>query len=193
MKAALVCIAGHLGSHYIGGFLESFCAEYSCRYCLAKRHAAIENPLDCSAERTVGNYKQAVDFLRDNPDETSYQGIKRDSVFNQLSSFHVTTGLPPCLGHDLFEGVICYDLAICIKYFVQSKWLTYEILNGRVQRFEFVGSDNANKPAEISVNGDRLGGQAVQNWTLLRFLPLIIGDKVPKKEDDVWQFVLLCL
>jgi len=127
----------------------------------------------------------------DNPGETSFEGIKRDSVFNQLTSFHVTTGLPPCIGHDLFEGVICYDLALCLNYFVKAGWFTYEIINGRIQQFEYTGSDAANKPAEVPASGNRLGGQAIQNWILLRFLPLIIGDKLMNKGDAIWQFVLL--
>jgi hypothetical protein len=162
---------------------------------LAKRHAtAFGDPLQCcSTVRTVENYKVALNFLRDNPSETSFQGIKRNSVFNQLNSFHVTTGLSPCIGHDLFEGVICYDLALCLNYFVKSRWFTYEILNSRIQQFEYIGSDAANKPAEVPTSGDRLGGQAIQNWTLLRFLPLIMMDKLVNEADEVWHFVVLMI
>lgn len=120
IKAAVVCIAGdNHSSHYIGGFLESFSAAYSCCYCLAKREDIIANSWNCCAElRNVDNYSRSVDYLKHNPTESHVCGIKRDSVFNQLASFHVTSGLPPCLGHDLFEGVISYDLILCLRYFV---------------------------------------------------------------------------
>ncbi|KAK0140165.1 hypothetical protein N1851_022919 [Merluccius polli] len=36
----------------------------------------------------------------------------------------------------------------------------------------------------------KLSGQAVQNWNLLRLLPLIIGDRVKDTADDVWQLTL---
>lgn len=194
VKAAVVCIAGdNLGSHYIGGFVESFSAEYSCRYCLAKRED-LGNSWKCCAEmRNVDNYCKSIEYLKVNPNESNSCGIKRDSVFNQLANFHVTSGLPPCLGHDLFEGVICYDLVLCLRYFVKLQWFSYDMLNSRIHQFNFTSTDAANKPPEVSVTGDRLGGHAIQNWTLLRFIGLIIGDKVVNKGDGVWQLVLLMI
>lgn len=51
------------------------------------------------------------------------------TVFNTLKFSHVCqAGLPPCLGHDLFEGVVAYDLAIYLRYFIKVKhWLTYSV------------------------------------------------------------------
>lgn len=41
-------------------------------------------------------------------------------------------GLPPCIGHDFFEGVVAYDLSIYIQYFVKvKKWMTYQQLNSK--------------------------------------------------------------
>lgn len=42
------------------------------------------------------------------------------------------------------------------------------------------------------MNPDRakLSGQAIQNWNLLRLLPVLIGDKVQNYEDEVWQLAL---
>lgn len=40
-----------------------------------------------------------------------FEGIKFDSVLNSLSYYDVCEpGLPPYIGHDLFQGVIPYDL-----------------------------------------------------------------------------------
>jgi len=36
-----------------------------------------------------------------------------------------------------------------------------------------------------------VSGQAVQNWNFLRWLPVLIGDKVQNADDDVWQLTLL--
>ena len=55
--------------------------------------------------------------------EGHVEGIKFSSVFNELKFFHVALpGLPPCLGHDVFEGVVQYDLQLYINYFVAHKW-----------------------------------------------------------------------
>jgi len=61
VKGLVVCIAGDiLGSHYIGGFVESFCAEYMCRYCLATRCEVSAKPFTGqSLERNRENYSAA--------------------------------------------------------------------------------------------------------------------------------------
>ncbi len=52
-------------------------------------------------------------------------GIKFDSIFNELTYFHVCEpGLPPCLGHDLFEGIVSTDLALYRKHLISKEKLT---------------------------------------------------------------------
>ena len=65
-------------------------------------------------EKFVILYHNSTIQLISNDDvDTPYKGIKSESIFNQLHFFHFCNpGLPPCLGHDLFEGVVAYDLAI---------------------------------------------------------------------------------
>ncbi|XP_056599279.1 uncharacterized protein LOC130417623 isoform X1 [Triplophysa dalaica] len=100
-------------------------------------------------------------------------------------------GLPPCLGHDIFEGILSYDLALYLKYFIkQKKWFTYSILNRRIKQFKYSASDALSKPCTVSSNGVKLSGQAIQNWNFLRLLPVIMGDKVKEPMDDVWQLTL---
>lgn len=57
---------------------------------------------------------------------TEVKGIKLRSVFNDLPDFHVCQpGLPPCLGHDIFEGVLSYNLDLYLNYFIKKmKWFT---------------------------------------------------------------------
>lgn len=116
--------------------------------------------------------------------------LKFDSLFNELSHYHVCQpGLPPCIGHDLFEGIVSYDLALCIKHLVKvEKQFTCVELNRRVNQFRYLGNDAHDKPSEINPGSDKLGGHAVQNWCFLRLLPVLIGDKIRDPVDnDVWQ------
>lgn len=49
--------------------------------------------------------------------------VKFDSIFNELTYFHVChPGLLPCLGHDLFEGIVSTDLALYLNYLVIKKF-----------------------------------------------------------------------
>lgn len=97
----------------------------------------------------------------------------------------------PCIGHDLFEGVVASNLAIYINYLVKVKnFFTYSELNRRIRQFTYQGSDSNSTPSKVSEKGVKLGGQAIENWCLLRFLPVIIGEKMADTEDPVWQLVV---
>ncbi|PIK59648.1 Interferon-induced protein 44 [Apostichopus japonicus] len=143
--------------------------------------------------RSPTEYDRCVEHLQQSG-EDSFEGIKFNSLFNNLNYFHVCNpGLPPCLGHDLFEGVVDYDLKLYIDYWVnQRHWFTYQDLNRKLELFKFTGSDINNKPAQINSNKSRLGGNAVENWCLLKLLPILVGQQILDKSDNVWkQFLRL--
>lgn len=188
----MYCIAGdNLGSHGIGGFNENFTSCYFCRYCEVTRDEFKKEPNLCGRQRTADSYDAAVAALSE--ESRDVKGIKLRSVFNDVPSFHVCQpGLPPCLGHDIFEGVLSYDLGLYLNYFIKTKkWFTYTLLNRRIKQFQFKGSDALSKPCTVQSGALKLSGNAVQNWNFLRLLPVLIGDKVQNADDDVWQLTLL--
>lgn len=192
VKATVFCIAGdNLGSHNIGGFTENFStSQHFCQYCHVTR-SELDNLEHHAPIRTVQEYNDTVQELQ-NGDASVVRGVKFNSVFNSLTFFHVCQpGLPPCIGHDLFEGVVASDLAIYLTHFVKvKKFFTYSQLNRRIKQFSYQGSDGSSKPAKVSVKGVKLGGQATENWSLLRLLPIIIGEKITDTEDPVWQLTV---
>ena len=99
--------------------------------------------------------------------------------------------MPPCLGHNLFKGIVSFDLALYINHLVKvDKMFSYLDLNRQINQFKYLDRDD--KPWEVNPEGGKLGGHAVQNWCLLRMLPVLIGDKVKNPGDnEVWQLVLL--
>ena len=196
LKGTVCFIAGdNLGSHGIGGFTENFSTvEYFCRYCTITSTDFHNDPLCIGAKRNSENYNEAISILSQKDNSVSnVNGIKFDSLFNSLKYFHVANaGLPPCLGHDIFEGVGTYDVALILKHLINSKrWFTYEELNQRLMTFQYHGTDTRSKPCQVNVNGEKLGGQAIQNWSLLRLLPVIIHDRIKNPGDPFWQQFLL--
>lgn len=141
-----------MGSHIVGGFQESFNTARFCRYCELDM-----NDADLSSRgvpRSIDGYKQCV--------QTSEKGIKFDSVFNELEYYHVAQpGLPPCLGHDLFEGIVAYDMVLIIKYLIRMKWFSYEQLNYQIENFRYRGGDALDKPSPISAKSEKLSGHAI--------------------------------
>lgn len=76
-----------------------------------------DDPNVCGPQRTPQGYDSAVADLQVE-DSQHIKGIKANSVFNALTSFHVCKpGLPPCLDHDIFEDVLSYDVALYLKVF----------------------------------------------------------------------------
>lgn len=65
------------------------------------------------------------------------------------------------------------NLAIHLTYFVKvQKFFTHTQLNRRMKQFNYQGSDAKLAPSEISEKGTKVSGQAIEKWTLLRFIPI---------------------
>ena len=114
----LVCVLGdNLGSHWLGGFSCNFSTnQYVCRFCVVRRDNGLIN---IENVRTRDNYNESLHQVTA---DASHQGIVRQSVLNSLNFSHVCMpGLPPYLGHDLFEGVVQYDLALILKQLCKKK------------------------------------------------------------------------
>ncbi|XP_049517976.1 uncharacterized protein LOC125943242 [Dermacentor silvarum] len=185
-------VGDNLGSHAVGGFTQNFSTSvYFCRYCLVRRSEFQQMPHVVGERRTPENYNEALERLAMRNTGDSEQGIVCNSPFHALKHFHVCKyGLPPCIGHDLFEGVVRLDLALYLKYFVKQRhWFTYDYLNHRIAAMKYSANDVRNKPAVVSSQGDKLTGHAIQIWTFLRLLPLYIGNKIADRDDPVWELV----
>lgn len=65
-------------------------------------------------------------------------------------------------------------------------------MNTVIQNFPYKYSDKTNRPQKIPEKvlvSETIGGNGHENWTLLRLLPLLIGDVVPEN-DDAWSVIL---
>ena len=54
----------------------------------------------------------------------------------------------------------------------------------------FKGPASMDAPAKIPEHLRRLCGHAVQNWVLIRHLPLLLEDFVTDKDDPIWKMLL---
>ncbi|XP_049330956.1 uncharacterized protein LOC125799085 isoform X2 [Astyanax mexicanus] len=183
----------NLGAHSFAGFQESFSVDKFCRFCLASRSDIQSTSVrtGCFPLRTKILHNEAVKSLKEH-ESIVVDGVKGDCVLNELNYFHCITGFPPDLLHDLLEGIVPVELCLCLKTLIGKKYFTLEELNTAIQRFPYKFSDKTNKPQAIpkafTLKGT-IGGNGHENWTLLRLLPLLIGDKVPEN-DKAWGVIL---
>ena len=184
----------NLGAHSFAGFQESFNVDKFCRFCLASR----KDIQTCSVRsgafvlRTRESHNLDLSELKDNVTLKSVNGVKRDCVLNELQYFHCITGFPPDFLHDLLEGIVPFELCLCLKKLIEKKKFTVAHLNTAIQHFPYKFSDKTNCPQKIPVNFHlvgTIGGNGHENWTLLRLLPLIIGEVVPEN-DSAWSVIL---
>lgn len=76
--------------------------------------------------RTPENYDSCVKQLKNLPKGANVKGILANCPLNKLENFHCVGNSPPCLAHDMFEGVIAYDVVLAINHFVATSSLTGE-------------------------------------------------------------------
>jgi len=188
-------VADNLGAHSIGGFLESFSGSHVCRFCLGKLSEFQEKEVRSRAfqPRTKQEHSIHVQTALENPTLTHCFGVKRQCVLtDSLKYFHVLSGYPPDLLHDLFEGIVPLELALCLNVLIKKKLFTLFELNGLIGQFPYKWIDKTNRPQSIPLNLSTrrsIGGNAHENWCLLRMLPFIIGSKVPKSEPT-WHLLM---
>lgn len=173
------------GFYSVNGLVESFNANYYCRFCKEHRNTmrtqTKENRLIL---RNVINYEED---LRIN--NVSVTGIKSRCIFNSLRTFHVVNNLMVDIMHDLLEGVCHYDLCAILNVIIfVRQYLTLETLNDRVQNFNY-GPDFGNKPTLITaehIQGEKLKMSASEMLFFVRNFGLMIGDLVPHN-DESWK------
>ena len=84
---------------------------------------------------------------------TTTYGVKQNSILNNLEYFHVTSGLPPDIMHNIFEGVAVFEFKSMLSVFIQDlKLFTLTTLNRRIQHFPFGFPDAKNKPLPLPIH-----------------------------------------
>ena len=194
VKGSVQCvIADNLGAHAIGGFVESFSSGSVCRFCTGVKSEFQTKDVKSGAFQLRTRDIHDVHALSAQESETTCCGVKKQCVLTEhLSHFHVSTGYPPDIVHDLFEGVVPVELARCISLLISKKYFTLDSLNTLIQTFPYKWGDKTNRPHAIPrsfTSRNTVGGNAHENWALLRFLPFLIGHIVPE-DEPAWLVIL---
>ncbi|XP_052130801.1 uncharacterized protein LOC113210708 [Frankliniella occidentalis] len=189
-------VGDNKGQNQIGGFVGSFTALSYCRFCPMGRNDIRETPWVVEPFRTKESFNEDLALfvqakVEGRDDIEHVHGVKTDCIFNSLQEFNsMDPRLCPCLAHDIFEAMLNeYDFFPVIESLISKGWFTLNGLNKLIQKFKYSSHDIKNKP--VKVRATKLGGHAVQNWTLFRLFPFIIGkDRILDASDSHWQLYL---
>ncbi|KAL1448461.1 hypothetical protein WDU94_000542 [Cyamophila willieti] len=188
VKFHVCCMTGdNLGLNGILGFVESFSANYCCRFCSANK-AEIQTLLeeDLSLLRSSDSYAQ--DLANNDPKQS---GIKEKSIWLDLKGFNIFQHVAVDFLHDFLEGVCRYTLSVVVMRLVDSKLVTLDTLISKIDSFDY-GPDNSSKPTNAILkegSSIRIKTSAAEMLTLVRYLPLIAGSYVPE-DNDFWSLLL---
>lgn len=192
LKGTVQCVvADNLGAHAIAGFVESFSGRYSCRFCTAERSDRSDLGAGGFTLRTEDVHKIHLKTAEENS-LSNYYGVKRKCALSEkLTHFYVTSGFPPDIVHDLFEGIVPVEIALCLNVFISKKYFNLATLNKAIEDFPYKWSDLTNRPHPVPLtyaSRKTIGGNAHENWALLRFYPLLVGQQVPP-DEPAWQLL----
>ncbi len=152
---------------------------------------------ECFIMRNREEYDRDVSELKSHKGTlTHVRGVKRSCELNKLNGYHVTENFSTDIMHTVLEGIVPIELGCILYVLVTEKWLlTLDQLNKLVIEFwGIINVDVHKRPPQLNrimPPGDGLSPsmKAIQCWALLKYLPLIIGDKVPG--DDIhYRFLL---
>lgn len=174
-----------LGLHSLLGFVESFRANFACRFCKMNRvQRCLATVEDSFFLGSKNSYEEDL-----KTDDMSLTGIKNECIFHQLSDFHVVANMSVDIMHDLFEHVCPTDMAKIIKHFIQEDLFTLTMLNNRLRAHDFGLIDSDNVPPVIQhehLKNDNIKMSASEMWTFVKHFGIIIGDLIPE-DNTVWR------
>lgn len=180
-------IGDNLGMNQMLGFVESFSANHPCRICkMSKNALRVQCVEDEALQRNPENYENDLAL-----NDYRITGIKERCVWNAITGFHATTHGAVDFMHDVLEGVAGLDIALILNYFIDAKFFSFEVLCLLIDDFEF-GLECRNKLPTFSKafkNGS-LKLTAAEMLILIRYLPLIIGCRIPE-DHYVWELFIL--
>ncbi|XP_064625945.1 uncharacterized protein LOC135486776 [Lineus longissimus] len=186
----------NLGLHSLLGFVESFSANYPCRTCsIAREDAQSATTENVSLLRTKETYEEDLQV-----DDVSLTGVKRDSILNQLKSFHVIDNYAFDIMHDLLEGVCLIEVKLTLQVLINQELITLDEFNICLTSFDYGHTEFTNKPCivtEASLNRplSATGQKAIQSYFLVRYFPILVGDRVPADNENLLliKMLLACM
>lgn len=113
-------------------------------------------------------------------------------LLESVPNFSVVKGMPHDIMHDLFEGVLPLELKLLLQHCIDESYFTLEMLNERLNSFDYGYNECGDKPAPITDVTKVHKQTASQMKIFSKILPLLIGDFVPR-DDSFWECYILLL
>ena len=191
----LAFLADTAASQVLGGFKKSISSFRMCRTCMASRDTFRSKFNSNQFQlRTPDAHKSQCDRLGgvDHDHYSKVYGInERSSLLDIVGYSMLDWGLPHDCMHDLFEGVVDYEIKLVLLHCCQQGYFTLQQFNQWLIQFDYGHSETADKPTPITTlhlhsQSKHLRQGSAQSWLLLRILPFLVASHIPE-DDKPWQ------
>lgn len=200
--ALLAFVADTAASHLVGGFKKSVGSAYRmCRTCMATTDSfkVNFNSNDFQLRSTTVHLTHCSQLSGPLKEHNSkVYGICERSILLDVKHFSMCNwGLPHDIMHDLFEGVVQYEIKLLILYCIKTKLFSLTSFNERLLKFEYGYSEVADKPVPLttqhinSKDGKHIRQGSAQTWLLARILPFLIASDIPESDNNWSCFIKL--
>ena len=103
---------------------------------------------DNSSSEEVDTSEDESD-IQSEEEDTEIFGVKHKCPLNDLQAFHCTSGFPPDILHDIFEGVVSQDLLGILRILKSKGWFTIVDYNASIKRMKFKSNEASDKPENV--------------------------------------------
>jgi hypothetical protein len=181
-------IGDNLGLNSLGGFVESFSANYFCRVCKVPNETCQFLCVEEEASlRDRSNYTR--DLYTCDPSAT---GLKELCFLQKVPNFHVIDHFCLDTMHDILEGIARYEMKLLVTDLISKGYFTLDVLNSRLLTFKFASSEN--RPPQLNseqLSKDMLILSASEMLNLVSYFGLLVGDLVPRNDKSWYLYSLL--
>lgn len=91
-----------------------------------------------------------VQTALDNTNQSHCFRVKRQCpLTDKPKHFDVLSGYPLDILHDLFEGIVPFEVALCLNVLIKGKYFTLEELNRSIKEFPYRWADKTDAPQTV--------------------------------------------
>ncbi|XP_055309646.1 uncharacterized protein LOC129573284, partial [Sitodiplosis mosellana] len=180
----------NLGGNATYGLVQSFKANYFCRFCECHREECkIMSKEDTSKLRKSGSYNETcARLLKEELDATESKGVRLYCKLNDLQSFHMLENYTVDILHDLLEGAVPFTLHVIFDYCFENKLFKEFELQNMIQCFNYGPLNKKNIPSKLRMISKNLGQNATQLHCLMKNIPFILIEYIDKLKA-IWNLV----
>ena len=190
-------LGDNLGIHHVFNLKCCFTGENICHLCDASTES-IQKKINHGSFQTKlkRDYDLALSQMLIDDSKILTLGIKGKCLLNDLRYFHTTKNYAFDLTHDLWEGIVPYELSIFFHDFIYvKKYFTMDFLNNRIKSFNYGKLESKNKPSLLTLNSNKwfkvkIKQKAAKMVCLFNHIPFLVGDKIPENDEN-WELYLL--